>query len=92
VTGDDEAAWDITWPVLQYAAPVLVLSALARLLYGVVPRWTVLAWAPLALAAVVMLFGDLFQVPQWLQDVSPFEHLPMGRPRTSPGDRWSRSR
>ena len=22
-----------------------------------------------------MLFGDLFQIPQWLQDISPFEHL-----------------
>ena len=63
--------------MLQYAAPVLVLSALGRLLYGLVPRWTVLAWAPLAFAAVVMLFGDLFGLPQWLQDVSPFEHLPM---------------
>ena len=33
--------------------------------------------APLAFAAVVMLFGDLFRLPQWLQDVSPFEHVPM---------------
>ena len=24
-----------------------------------------------------MLFGDLFWLPQWLQDVSPFEHVPM---------------
>ena len=27
VTGDGDAAWDITWPVVQYVAPVLVLSA-----------------------------------------------------------------
>jgi len=77
VTGDGSAAWEITWPVVQYAAPVLVLSGLGRLLYGVVPRWTVLAWAPLAFTTVVMLFGDLFGLPQWLQDLSPFEHLPM---------------
>ena len=77
VTGDGGAAWDITWPVVQYVAPVLVLSAVGRLLYGLAPRWTVLAWAPLAFAAVVMLFGDLFRLPQWLQDLSPFEHLPM---------------
>jgi ABC-2 type transport system permease protein len=24
---------------------------------------------------VVMLFGELFRMPQWLQDLSPFEHL-----------------
>jgi polyether ionophore transport system permease protein len=77
VTGDGVAAWDVTWPVVQYAGPVLVLSGVARVLFGVLPRWTVLAWVPLAFCAVVMLFGDLFQLPQWLQDVSPFEHLPM---------------
>ncbi|WP_051549380.1 hypothetical protein [Nocardioides sp. URHA0032] len=35
----------------------------------------VAAWLPLALAAVVMLFGDLLSIPQWVQDLSPFEHL-----------------
>lgn len=77
VTGDGDAAWSFTWPALQYVGPVLVLSGFARLLFGVLPRWTVLAWVPLAFCAVVMLFGELFQMPQWLRDVSPFEHLPM---------------
>lgn len=77
VTRDGDAAWNITWPVLQYVGPVLVLSGVARLLFGLVPRWMVLAWVPLVLSAVVMLFGELFGLPQWLQDVSPFEHLPM---------------
>lgn len=77
VTGDGDTAWSFTWPSLQYVGPVLVLSGLARLLFGVLPRWMVLAWVPLVFVAVVMLFGDLFQIPQWLQDVSPFEHLPM---------------
>ena len=34
-----------------------------------------MAWLPLVLAVVVMFFGDLLQLPQWLQDISPFEHL-----------------
>jgi ABC-2 type transport system permease protein len=75
VTGDGSYAWQISWPVLAYAAPVLALSAIARLLFGVAPRLMVLAWLPLAFVAVVMLFGDILQLPQWLQDVSPFEHL-----------------
>ncbi|GAA4364184.1 hypothetical protein [Nocardioides caricicola] len=77
VTGDGDVAWSFTWPSLQYVGPVLVLSGFARLLFGLVPRWTALAWVPLAFSAVVMLFGELFQMPQWLMDVSPFEHLPM---------------
>ena len=48
---------------------------MARLLVGVNPRLGTLAWLPLVLAVVVMFFGDLLQLPQWLQDLSPFEHL-----------------
>jgi ABC-2 type transport system permease protein len=73
VTGDGSTAWSLTWPILSYAGPVLVLSGVARLLFGLRPRWLALAWVPLVFVAVVMLFGDLFRIPQWLQDVSPFE-------------------
>jgi ABC-2 type transport system permease protein len=65
VTGDTDA-------VVRY---LLVLSGAARLLVGISPRLAVLAWLPLGLAVVVMFFGDLLQLPQWVQDLSPFEHL-----------------
>jgi ABC-2 type transport system permease protein len=61
--------------MLGYAAPVLVLSGVARALYGVLPRAAALAWLGLALAVVVLLFGELLRLPRWLQDLSPFEHL-----------------
>ena len=54
---------------------MLVLAGVARLLVGIDPRLGTLAWLPLLLAVVVMFFGDLLQLPQWLQDLSPFEHL-----------------
>lgn len=75
VTGDADAALRIGIPVLAYAAPVLVLSGAARLLVGINPRLGVLAWLPLLLAVVVMLFGELLRLPDWLQALSPFEHL-----------------
>lgn len=75
VTGTSDELWHLSVPLLQYAPAVLVLSGVARLLYGVSPRLMVVAWLPLVLAAVVMLFGDLLSIPQWVQDVSPFEHL-----------------
>jgi ABC-2 type transport system permease protein len=74
-TGDRGRAWDVTWPVLQYVGPVLLLGAMGRLVFGLAPRFMVFAWVPLVLAAVVLLFGDLLRLPQWLQDLSPFEHL-----------------
>jgi ABC-2 type transport system permease protein len=75
VTGDAGAVERFTEATVPYVAPVLVLSGLTRLLFGVAPRAAGLAWLGLAYSAVVMLFGDLFQLPQWVQDVSPFEHL-----------------
>ncbi|MGD9958756.1 ABC transporter permease [Nocardioides sp.] len=74
-TGDGGALLRYPSAMMGYVAPVLVLSALARLLYGLAPRASVVAWLGLVLAVVVMLFGDLFGLPQWLQDLSPFEHL-----------------
>lgn len=74
-TGDGGAVLRLSVPTLAYAAPVLALSALARLLYGVAPRLLVVAWLPLVLAVVVVVFGDVLRIPQWVQDLSPFEHL-----------------
>ncbi|CAI9414916.1 ABC transporter permease [Nocardioides sp. T2.26MG-1] len=75
VTGDGGAVVRLTWQLLSFTPGVLVLSGFARLLHGVLPRATLLAWLALLLAYVVLLFGELLQLPQWLQDVSPFEHL-----------------
>ncbi len=76
-TGDEQALRTYPVALLGYVAPVLVLAALARLLYGWAPRLASLAWLALVFVAVVMLFGEVFSMPQWLQDVSPFEHNAM---------------
>lgn len=56
-------------------APMLVLAGLATLLYGARPRWGGLAWLGLLFAVVVLLFGRVFRMPDWLQDASAFNHL-----------------
>jgi len=75
VTGDGGAVLGLSLPVLSFLPAVLVLSGLARLLHGLVPRAAALAWSGLLLASVVLLFGELLQIPQWVQDLSPFEYL-----------------
>jgi ABC-2 type transport system permease protein len=75
VTSDAGSGARLSWPVLQYLPAVLLMSAVARLLHGLSPRAATLAWLPLVLAVVVMFFGELLRLPQWFQDLSPFEHL-----------------
>jgi ABC-2 type transport system permease protein len=60
---------------LGYVAPSLVLAGLARLLYGVLPRWAFLAWTGLGLGVVMVFFGPLLHLPGWLQGLSPYHHL-----------------
>ena len=77
ITGDGDAVLRMTAAQVSYLPGVLVLGAVARLLHGIVPRAARLAWALLLLASVVLLFGELLQLPGWFQDLSPFEQLPL---------------
>lgn len=76
-TGDGGAVLRLGPPVLAYVAPVLVLSGVARLLFGLAPRLLVVAWLPLVFATAVLVFGDILRIPQWVRDISPFQHVPL---------------
>jgi ABC-2 type transport system permease protein len=54
---------------------VLLLAALTWLAYGIGSRWAAVGWLGLGFCFVVMMFGELLQMPDWLMDVSPFRHL-----------------
>ncbi|MGI8522277.1 MAG: ABC transporter permease [Nocardioides sp.] len=75
VTGDPGSSGRYLLAALPFAAPVLVLSGVARLLYGIAPRLQTLAWLPLVLSAVVLLFGAAWRLPGWVLGLSPFHHL-----------------
>ena len=45
-------------------------------MYGALPHRASLAWLGLTFSVVVMVFGTILRFPQWLQNISPFAHLP----------------
>jgi ABC-2 type transport system permease protein len=61
---------------LLFAPATAVLASAAVLVFAVAPRWTVLGWSGVAIVGVVGLFGQVLDLPQWMRDVSPFEHVP----------------
>ncbi len=75
VTGDTDRSVPFLLDTLGYVAPALVVAGLARLLYGVVPRWSFLAWLGLVVGVVVVFFGPLLRFPAWVQSLSPYHHL-----------------
>jgi ABC-2 type transport system permease protein len=55
----------------------LTLVGVAAVLFAIVPRLAVaLGWGALVVAVVLGQFGALLQLPEWVQDISPFRHTP----------------
>lgn len=66
----------LTEAALAPLPAVWVCVGLTVLVFGLVPRWTSVAWAILVTFLVIGEFGELLGLPGWLQDLSPFAHLP----------------
>ncbi|HEV7760271.1 MAG TPA: hypothetical protein VGO78_14820 [Acidimicrobiales bacterium] len=61
---------------LAYLPPVWLLIGVTLALFAFVPRATVAAWGVLAACFVIGLLGDVLGLPGWVDDLSPFEHVP----------------
>ncbi|MFE1441100.1 ABC transporter permease [Streptomyces sp. NPDC058739] len=61
---------------LAYTPALWLLTGLAVALFGLAPRASALAWAAVAACFVIGLLGVALDLPPWVRDVSPFEHIP----------------
>jgi ABC-2 type transport system permease protein len=56
---------------------VWVMAAIGAVLFGLAPRLVVGAtWAILAVVLAITVFGEPLRFSRWVQDLSPFAHLP----------------
>jgi ABC-2 type transport system permease protein len=55
---------------------VWLLSAVTLALFGLVPRFTPVAWGVLVGFIALYLIGSIAGFPQWLLDLEPFVHTP----------------
>jgi ABC-2 type transport system permease protein len=76
VSADADAIWQSVIGMLAYAPAVWVLIGLTTLLIGLAPRLGVVPWAVLGGCFVVGMFGQLLDLPDWAEDLSPFQHVP----------------
>lgn len=61
---------------LVQLAAIWTLGGVAVLLYGLLPRAAVAAWAAAGAALLIGWIGPALKLPQAVMDVSPFGHLP----------------
>lgn len=82
VTGDWAWLGELAVASLVYLPASLVAAGVAFLLIGWLPRASAAAWAVVVLAFVVGWLGPLLKTPDWLNNLSPFTHVP-GLPASS---------
>jgi ABC-2 type transport system permease protein len=70
------SAGDILAGAVVQLPAVWVMSGVAVLLFGLLPRWSLLAWAAPAISLLILVVGEALQVNQRLLDISPFTHIP----------------
>jgi ABC-2 type transport system permease protein len=58
------------------APAVWVVVGATVALFGFAPRAAAGGWGVLGACALLTVFGPLLQLPDWLLDVSPFQHVP----------------
>ena len=52
------------------------LGALVAALFGLAPRAVSLAWAALTACLLLWFLGPLTDLPDWVLDLSPYQHVP----------------
>jgi ABC-2 type transport system permease protein len=59
------------------APAVWVMIGIAIALYGLVPRAALAAWGVLGACFLLLYLGPLLSLPDWVLDLSPYEHVPL---------------
>jgi ABC-2 type transport system permease protein len=75
-TGDGGYFGEVLGASLAYTPAVWLTAALTVTVIGLFPRAIALAWALLVYAGFVAYFGGLLDLPEWLLNLSPFQHIP----------------
>jgi ABC-2 type transport system permease protein len=52
------------------------MVAITTAVFGLLPRFTPVAWGVLVAFVAIYLLGSLANSPQWLLDLEPFTHTP----------------
>lgn len=61
---------------LVYLPSLWIMLGLCVLFIGAIPRLTPLVWVVFSFSFIMMYFGRLLDIPEWIYKLSPFEHIP----------------
>ncbi|MFC9996738.1 ABC transporter permease [Nocardia sp. NPDC127526] len=67
---------DVLGAALVQVPAIWFFVGITVLLFGLLPRWTPVAWGVYVTAIAIFLLGAISGAPQWFRDLDPFEHAP----------------
>jgi len=76
MTGEGTRIAQLAGAALLMVPAQLVVAGIAFCLVAWWPRRALLAWGVVAAIVVIDLFGALLDLPQWVLNVSPYQHVP----------------
>ena len=76
IAGVDSNPMDMVRLAVSYLPATWLLTSLAAMLFGVLPRWQPAAWLLVIHAVLAGVFGVMLRLPDWLIDLSPFSNVP----------------
>jgi len=74
-TGEWTTVGELVLAHVAHTPAVLLILAIAGLLYGFLPRLIGVTWVALAWGLLTGVFGPVLKLPGWTYDLSPFEHI-----------------
>jgi ABC-2 type transport system permease protein len=74
--GDLGQVGSLVGAAVAFVPALWVLVGVTLVLFGFAPRATTAAWGALAACFTIGLFAELLDLPQWVVDLSPFQHVP----------------
>jgi ABC-2 type transport system permease protein len=75
-TGRTDQILPVLGAALAQFVAMFVIAAVTLALFAVGTRWALLGWLGVVVSFVVGLLGDTLDLPQWVRNASPFEHVP----------------
>lgn len=83
-TGYEIEIADVLLAGIAYIPAMLIMLGIAVILFGWLPKATPLIWLYHGYAFILLYFGGLFDIPELLNSLSPFYHVP-----ALPSEDWS---
>jgi ABC-2 type transport system permease protein len=76
-TRDPAILGRVTVAALVHLPAMWLTVGFTLALVGRTPRFSIAAWALVAVGTVIAMFGGVLQLPGWALGLSPFEHIPL---------------